>query len=282
MTVFTVDVSSNQAGLTVTDIKAAGFSGMMARCSSGKNPDREYSRFMDEAAELVFPFGAYHFLKSHIHTAITVQVNACLAAIGDTSIPLMLDVESDVNSLPDWTDVVNFQRLISAQGKACNSLYLPRWYWELIRKPDITLPLIASAYGKNLAGVAEELYPGDDKWPAAYGGRVPVLWQFGSRGTIDDYGGSVDINAFKGSTAQLVSTRLMTGWGSDDMAEIDAVAPGAAKTIGDAVATSLVNRGLGGATYDGNVAEILVDFHQNMVGINQKLDALIQLLTPAQ
>lgn len=72
-------------------------------------------------------------------------------------------------------------------------------------------------------------------------------------------------------------------WGlvqEDDMTEIDAVSLTAAKSIGDAVATSVVNRGLGGAGYDGNVAQMLVDYHQTQHDTNKKLDQLIALLTP--
>src|SRR6266496_6517074 len=219
MTVFTVDVASFQRGLSVKQIKAAGFVGMMARCSIGKNYDSEYQRFLKEAKALDFPFAAYHFLKGKNHTPIATQVSICLMAIKDLSVPLMLDVESDINSIPSWTDVTECERMISAQGKDCNSIYLPHWYWSQIGKPDVNLPLIASAYGHNPAGKASAIYPGDWAWPQSYGGRLPILWQFGSRGYIDGYSsltgdsGLVDVNAYRGPAAGLITNNLMTGWG---------------------------------------------------------------------
>jgi lysozyme len=214
MTVFTVDVSSNQPELTVAQIKAAGFKGMMARSSIGSHYDSEYQRFMREAKALRFPFGAYHFLKGRRHTSIATQVATALLAIKDRSIPLMLDVESDVNSVPDGRDITDFEQDIARQGKPCSSIYLPHWYWTEIGRPAINLPLVASDYAQNAAGAAQFLYRGNEFWPAEYGGQVPVLWQFGSRGRISGYNGDVDINAYKGSAAGLVDGKLFTGWGT--------------------------------------------------------------------
>jgi lysozyme len=204
MTIFTVDVSSNQGALTVREIKAAGYAGFMARCSIGSRADSEYARFRAEARAAEFPFAPYHFLKSHEHTPLDVQAKALADSIGDKSLRYMLDVESDINSTPSWSDAVKFTVISQGLGCRIGSLYLPHWYWQRIGQPVIHTPLVASAYGENKAGPVNAIYPGDEFWPDAYGGTEPFLWQFGSRDRLigaphDNDAMDVDVNAYRGN-----------------------------------------------------------------------------------
>jgi hypothetical protein len=201
MTLFTVDVSENQAGLTVHEVKRAGYAGLMARCSIGSRADSEYSRFRAEARAEALPFAPYHFLKSHSHTPLDRQAQALSDAIGDRSLRVMLDVESDHDSLPSWDDVEGFYVHLVGEGLKLGSLYLPHWYWLEIGQPAIHWPLVASTYGPTPQPVNRP-YPGDDEWPAAYGGVGPFLWQFKSRGRLPagyKYQGDLDVNAYRGT-----------------------------------------------------------------------------------
>ncbi len=204
MTIFTVDVSSNQGNLTVREIKEAGYAGFMARCSIGHNADSEYARFRAEARAEELPFAPYHFLKSAAHTPLEMQAATLAQNIGDKTLRYMLDVESDINSTPSWSDAVKFTVISQGLGLRIGSLYLPRWYWQRIGQPEIHTPLVASAYGENPAGPVNAIYPGDEFWPDAYGGATPFLWQFGSRDRLlgaphDNDAMNVDVNAYRGA-----------------------------------------------------------------------------------
>lgn len=224
MTIFTLDVSSNQAGLTVREIKEAGYAGFMARCSIGSRADSEYARFRAEARAAELPFAPYHFLKSHTHTPLDIQAQVLAQNIGDKTLRYMLDVESDINSVPSWDDANKFAIMAQEFGCRIGSLYLPHWYWQRIGQPEIHWPLVASSYGENPAGPVNQIYPGDEFWPDAYGNAEPFLWQFGSRDRLigpphDNDAMDVDVNAYRGS---ILPGSIFKHWvepvlGEDDM-----------------------------------------------------------------
>jgi GH25 family lysozyme M1 (1,4-beta-N-acetylmuramidase) len=85
-------------------------------------------------------------------------------------------------------------------------LYAPQWaYGNDIQGTD---PLWASSYGTNPVAHFRAAYRGDSRWPGAYSGRVPHIWQYGSRLTIGSQPGC-DANAYQGSTADF--HRFITG-----------------------------------------------------------------------
>ena len=232
MTIFYLDVaqyegkgSDGSAGLSVKAVQDQGFAGIMARCSVGKTADTEFSRFRSEARALGFPFAAYHFLKSESHTPVDVQAKACADALGDKSIPVMLDVESDNNSVPSVADMVRFSTYAAGEEVHVRCQYLPHWYWDEIGQPVLPgLPLVASAYPLNYTpGHATELYRGDKEWPADYGMRSPFAWQFSSSCIIDGFVDAkghprlVDVNAYRGTIQDLVHLGIFTDWGNTTM-----------------------------------------------------------------
>ena len=60
-----------------------------------------------------------------------------------------------------------------------------------------------AAYGTNPRGVPSAIYPGNAhrQWGYPLGNQRPVLWQFGSNALVAGF--AVDINAFRGTKAQL-------------------------------------------------------------------------------
>jgi GH25 family lysozyme M1 (1,4-beta-N-acetylmuramidase) len=225
MTTFIPDVSQYQSGLTVATLKNQGFTGLSARCSIGAHTDREFSRFRAEAKLYDMPFAAYHFLKSDGHTRIADQVAACEIALGDKSIPCMLDWERDTNSQPVLSDAKQFLHGAAYAGLRFHLNYLPHWYWSEIGRPDSPLPLVASSYGSNPVGIAQDIYPGDSHWPADYAHSFVALWQFGSNIVVPGYAGRIDCNASLAPIAELIQH----GWFKDWTPEI----PNQFDTFGD-------------------------------------------------
>lgn len=111
---------------------------------------------------------------------------------------------------------VEMARLIRQATGRPVVLYAPRWAYRDTVGGDA--PLWSSAYGSNPAVPYPQAYTaaGGDKgsgW-AAYSGRVPLVWQFGSRTRIGNQNGC-DANAIRDETAfKALFTKTM----EDDMA----------------------------------------------------------------
>jgi hypothetical protein len=135
----------------------------------------------------------------------------------------MLDVERYAElmangSWPRWNDVQEFDaRWSKVEPGRVLGFYIPDWVWDAsLDRPSLTGlrgPLVASEYGTNPAGLGPSaLYirqGGDtsDKWHR-YGGRSPEILQYGSKCALPGTSGGADINAFRGTFAQL--TELLT------------------------------------------------------------------------
>lgn len=92
--------------------------------------------------------------------------------------------------------------------------YAPQWsYGNGIAGQEM---LWASNYGTNPAVGWREAYRGDGAWPSVYSGRLPAIWQFGSKVRIGTQN-TCDINAIKDSNVWGV----LSGGESLDMAVID-------------------------------------------------------------
>lgn len=222
MTLYGVDLSSNNPGFPVGELHRQGFSFLTARCSIGSHTDTEYLYLMSGAKTTNTLFAAYHFLKSAGHTPIKDQVTACVAGIRDKSIPLMLDWEEDINSIPLVGDAVAFINGVRAAGIRIGNLYFPHWYWTKIGSPTVGLPpypLVNSNYGGNVSTYASVQYNnigGDSAagWGRYAGDKVPVILQIGSRIKIDHYSGLVDADVYKGTLEQLKTSRMFKDWGA--------------------------------------------------------------------
>lgn len=172
--------------------------------------------------------GGYHCPIHGDQASINRQVDYFRASLdaGDSNWA-MLDVEPFDElgaNWPRWTDVLRFSDRWHQVEQRALAGYIPRWYWARdpkqpdggLGKPDLTQfpgPLISSSYGDNAAMAPAPLYvhAGGDNgagW-GSYGNRIADIWQYGSRAKVAGSSGETDINAYRGSLAQL--TKLLLG-----------------------------------------------------------------------
>lgn len=223
MVSFGVDLSSDNDGVSIADVKAAGFRWVTARAVSYPQgvmvADPKYGAWRDEAKALGFPFAAYQMV--HTYYSAREQVQHLADVIGDESIPVMIDIEPDSGS-PTMTHLTAFYDACKVENLRPVSLYLPHWYWSTLNGPSLTVrawALISSSFGTDQVGTAADRYRaqlGDlgVGWNA-YGGLSPVLWQFGSQIRCGAH--LVDADASKHTVADLVRSGLFTDWGVTPM-----------------------------------------------------------------
>ncbi len=211
MTIFFPDISSYEAGLTIQPVTVA----VIAKATEGTYyEDAQYANFKAQAARAGAIFSAYHFLRADGNPA--GQADYCHAMVGST--PVMLDVETEGTSKPTVADILAFVSRMHALGGRVWGAYVPQWYWAQVGG---NLALLGAA---GVCLVSSDYTAYSDTGPGwqAYGGAVPVLWQYTDK---QPYGGqSVDFNAFKGTVEQLAAfingTTPTTG---DDMQLTDQV-----------------------------------------------------------
>lgn len=235
MTLYTIDVSHYDwdrrgGNLDWPTIRAAGISGACVRATygdpAGYHPATAHFRDLATGALAagLDPVGGYHNLihgDAASHTRQAQWLWDELQAAGCTW--GMLDVEPYealvANGLwPRWSDVVGFAAAwqVLAGGMPL-AFYIAHWVWaDRLGQPDLRAlpgPLIAAQYPVNTPGGPVALYnaSGGDSaaaW-APYGGVTPALWQFTSKAVVAGASDASDINAFRGTPAQLHD--LLTG-----------------------------------------------------------------------
>jgi hypothetical protein len=218
VTLYGIDIAKYQSGLDLHAIRAEGFSWCEARASTGyqkESIDPSFAGFKKDAHSAGLLFVAYHFLYSSKVVPIGKQVDTCVKAIGDESVPVMIDHETaDNTGTPSIADALLFAKGMRSNGFYVPLWYLPHWVWASKALGSPTLPsgtglsLVASAYvpGKNYAST---LYPGPRNWPPearTYGGMTPVIWQFTDQALVA--GKYIDADATELTKAQL--TDLLT------------------------------------------------------------------------
>lgn len=194
MTIFYPDISSAQGG-----VSTKGASAICVKATEGTNyTNPDYKRAMNDAnAHGVFNF-AYHFMHAGNAGA---QARYCHSVVNKT--PLMLDVEpSTLGGNPTVADAEAFVEAFRNAGGVIHLVYLPRWWWQELGSPSLSglksrgLRIVSSAYPTN--GYSEH----GTGWDA-YGGMTPTVWQYTASGRFN--GEQVDLNAFKGTVAELES-----------------------------------------------------------------------------
>jgi len=221
MTLYLLDLSSNNGTLNLALVKKQGYTGVTARLLSFPNGnsivvDPSYNTFKAEAKANGLLFSAY--ILFHTGFSVATQVALAKQHIGDLSIPIMIDAEPDAPSTPSFAFVLSCYDELVRQALKPKGLYNPHWYWSGAEgSPDLAVRpwhLVSSNYGSNNSGYGSTEYAslGGDTGPgwASYGGLAPTIWQFGSQIKIDGYPGPVDGDAFRGSVAQLNATGLFT------------------------------------------------------------------------
>lgn len=210
-TTYGLDVSHYQManGLKLPPLRAQGYDFVVIKCTQGVSwSDATYAKALADAKASGWLVAAYHFLE---HGNAAAQADNLSRHIIDRDVPVAIDCEPTTGSRPNLTDLVQFRAECLKRGLRVTIKYFPEWYWSQVGRPDITGPLAlwASGYPSSRHAYGSELYPGpsDSHWHA-YGGQTPLLWQFASTGKVDGYNGNLDVNAFRGTRAELAATGM--------------------------------------------------------------------------
>ncbi|WP_052070971.1 glycoside hydrolase family 25 protein [Rhodococcoides fascians] len=203
MTIFGIDIASWQKGLNIDHVAAEGFRYVIAKATESDNyRNPEYAAQKAGARKNGLHFGAYRYLRAD--TSAKAQVDNYAALEPDRSVPVVLDLEAGSGD-------VRILRAVHGEfisrGYRVNLSYLPNWYGAgTMGKPDLTglPPLMSSNYGRERAGYASAIYPGDsDVGWNGYGGLDVAVFQFTQKASVA--GQSIDANAFRGTEAQLTA-----------------------------------------------------------------------------
>jgi hypothetical protein len=214
LTVLGLDVSDNQATLDLNAAFDQGYEFATARCVIGNYCDKRYATFRDVAKARGKLFAAYVFP----HTDIPWSTHAALTRewIGDPSIPIMLDTEPDPphgSRPPTLADCVALTAALRAEGLRVVSFYSYDYFERTLGAVrSLGLALVMANYVSG-RGYGSALYPGDTagEWGPYVEGPVSLL-QYSSSGVIDGYAGTVDLDAWRGTLAQLIASGLFTDW----------------------------------------------------------------------
>lgn len=222
-TLFGVDVSEHQDGMSLKQAKREGIEFAIIRTTDGTHRDRCYRSHLEDAEGAGMLTAAYHYLRNPSEgTSVAQQVQASLEVMGDKKRPMWIDVETNAGLHVDH--IRQCKAEFERRGVRVIGVYSYVPYWEgrvAPREPDSHEfgAFWVAAYGTNPRGKPRDIYPGDQhrQWDYPLGNQKPALWQFGSNALVA--GHSVDINAFRGSRAQLEA--LFTGKQKEELSMAD-------------------------------------------------------------
>ena len=212
-TLFGVDVSSHQDGMSLKQAKREGIEFAIIRTTDGTYKDRCYRSHLEDAESAGMITAAYHYLRNPSEgTTIQQQVQASLEVMGNMKRPMWIDVETNAGLRVEH--IRRCKREFERRGVqviGCYS-YVPYWEGRITSgEPDSHEfgAFWVAAYGTNPRGKPRDIYPGDQhrQWDYPLGNQKPALWQFGSNALVA--GHAVDINAYRGTRAELGA--LFTG-----------------------------------------------------------------------
>lgn len=202
-----VDVSEHQNGMSLKQAKREGVEFAIIRTTDGTYKDSCYRSHLEDAESAGLVTAAYHYLRNPSEgTSVAQQVQASLEVMGDKKRPMWIDVETTAGLHVDH--IRQCKREFEKHGVrviGCYS-YVPYWEGSIApHEPDSHEfgAFWVAAYGQNPYGKPRDIYPGDQhqQWDYPLGNQKPVMWQYGSNAQVAGY--SVDINAYRGSKAQL-------------------------------------------------------------------------------
>lgn len=213
---FVLDISHHQTdnNFSLENARAQGYDFVILKCTQGVSYfDPAYTVSINEAKRLGMYVAVYHFL-----TAGQGDKQAANLAqhIGDKSIPVFIDFESNGTSFPSTRDAIIFKREATRLGLKVAGIYLTESYWKATGSKSLTgfKNLWRAAYPSMKPGTPKDLYPGNHhkRW-SSFGGKKPILWQFTSSGQIPGYKGNLDVSAFRGTKKELVATKMFKRMG---------------------------------------------------------------------
>lgn len=206
-TLFGVDVSEHQNGMSLKRAASEGISFAIIRTTDGTYKDGCYRSHLEDAESAGLVTAAYHYLRNPSEgTTVAQQVQASLEVMGDKRRPVWIDVETTAGLHVDH--IRQCKREFEKHGVRVIGAYSYVPYWEgriSPHEPDSHEfgAFWVAAYGQNPHGKPRDIYPGDQhrQWNHPLGNQKPVMWQYGSNAQVA--GHSVDINAYRGTKAQL-------------------------------------------------------------------------------
>ncbi|HAT1133771.1 GH25 family lysozyme [Corynebacterium striatum] len=206
-TIFGVDVSSHQDGMSLKRAASEGIDFAIIRTTDGTYKDRCYRSHLDDAESAGLITAAYHYLRNPSEgTTIAQQVQAALEVMGDKKRPMWLDCETPAGLHVDH--IREAKREFERRGVRVIGAYSYVPYWEgsiAPGEPDSHEfgAFWVAAHGSNRTGTPANIYPGDSasQWDYPLGNQKPALWQYGSNAQVAGY--NVDINAYRGSRDEL-------------------------------------------------------------------------------
>ena len=215
-TIFGVDVSEHQDGMSLKQAKREGMEFAILRLCDGTYRDRTFRSHLADAENAGLLVSTYWYLRAPSEgSTIAQQVDVIDQQMGGRrDLGVWIDVESVSGNrkLLTGADVGAAKRELEARGYHVPGIYSGAWYWEQMPGGEPSMDglgyLWVSSYGRNRTGAPRDLYDGDGGnahpgWNYPLGNRKPDLLQYGSNAHVA--GHIVDINAYKGTRDQLAA-----------------------------------------------------------------------------
>lgn len=215
-TIFGVDVSEHQDGMSLKQAKREGIDFAILRLCDGTYRDRTFRSHLADAESAGLLVSTYWYLRAPSEgSTIAQQVDVIDQQMGGRrDLGVWIDVESVSGNrkLLTGADVWAAKRELEKRGYHVPGIYSGAWYWEQMPGGEPSMDglgyLWVSSYGRNRTGAPRDLYDGDGGnahpgWSYPLGNRKPDLLQYGSNAHVA--GRIVDINAYKGTRDQLAA-----------------------------------------------------------------------------
>lgn len=214
-TIFGVDVSEHQNGMSLRRAKEEGIDFAIIRLCDGTHRDKVFPSHLADAEQAGLLVATYWYLRAPSEgTTISQQVDVIDQQMGGRrDLGVWIDVESITptgRKLLTEADVWAAKRELESRGYHVPGIYTGAWYWEHMPGGEPSMSglgaLWVSHYGpRNAHGPYRQIYRGDDDpaWRYPLGDRPPDLLQYGSNGVVA--GRAVDVNAYRGTRDELAA-----------------------------------------------------------------------------
>ena len=216
MTIFGVDVSEHQNGMSLSQAKREGIDFVILRLCDGTYVDKVFRSHLADAEAAGLLVSTYWYLRAPSEgTTIAQQVDVIDRQMnGRRDLAVWIDVESVAGNRKLLTkdDVWAAKRELEKRGYHVPGIYSGAWYWEKMPGGEPSMNglgyLWVSNYGRNRTAPYRDAYTGDGGdnhagWAYPLGDRKPDILQYGSNGLVAGF--RVDVNAYRGSVEELRS-----------------------------------------------------------------------------
>lgn len=220
--IYGIDVSHYQgASFDFARARREGFEFAILKASEGATyVDPRFSSNIQRARAAGLLVAAYHYVRSGSSAASQV---ALIQRLVPRDCPIILDVEAGGGGVGLTRDL---NARLNAAGYRTPLLYLPKWYWKQIGRPNLAglPPLWYSRYANNQGGYASQIWERSAGWFnqfwAGYGGLHVEILQYSDKATVAGHT-PVDVNTYRGTREQLAA--LLGGQGNQevDMATVN-------------------------------------------------------------